>query len=110
VHRINDRTTVVYLVVATLAPGVRRKARIPKKHETVDARARYAAAAELRKQYLADLAKEKSEPAPAAKTKLTFKDRQVDRRPVALPERGSAARRVRGASDRETPSMGRARA
>jgi hypothetical protein len=42
----------------------------------VDARARYAAAAadELRKQYLADLAKEKSKPAPAAKTKLTFKD------------------------------------
>lgn len=37
-------------------------------------RREHAAAAELRKPYLADLAKEKSEPGPTAKTKLTFKE------------------------------------
>ena len=67
----------MHIVVATLAPGVRRKARIPKKHATADTRARYAAAAadELRKQYLADLAeKAKIGAAPTPKTKLTFKE------------------------------------
>ena len=77
VHHINDGGSVVHIVVATLAPGVRRKARIPKKHATADTRARYAAAAadELRKQYLADLAeKAKIGATPTPKTKLTFKE------------------------------------
>lgn len=77
VNEITEGGKVAHVVLVTVAPGVRKKVRIPAaKYGTPELRARFAkgAAAEVKKQWLEEQNEAPAKSAAPDPTKLTFKD------------------------------------
>ena len=74
VFMIKDRSRTAHVLSVTCAPGIRKKARIPRKHATPETRARFArgAAVGLVKEWREEQARQAKSIMPMDPTKITF--------------------------------------